>query len=194
MIEVSKATKLTSKIFGVKTSPELLAQAVRVHLGNQRSSSAKTKTRAEVNKTTAKPYKQKGTGRARHGSRAAPVFVGGGRAFGPDGTQNYKLKLSKYLTRLSLLGALTAKSEAKQVFVATGANTATGKTAQVAKVIPAKSLVIATMDQQKFIKACKNLAQVKFSYPNQLNAYSVLNNTSLIISEEALEALTKLYA
>src|SRR3989344_4073637 len=87
--ESLKVVTLPVKVFGVKADPALLAQAVRIYLGNQRKSSAKTKTRAEVEGSTRKIYRQKGTGRARHGSIRAPIFVGGGIAHGPDGSQNY---------------------------------------------------------------------------------------------------------
>src|SRR3990167_4064766 len=126
--ERQEKLNLPKEQFGVNASPSLLAQAVRIFLSNQRRAAAKTKTRAEVAKTTAKMYKQKGTGRARHGSYAAPIFVGGGVAHGPSGEQNYKMSLPVKMRRLALLGALSAKAEAKQVMVVTGCEKASGKT------------------------------------------------------------------
>src|SRR3989337_4392523 len=86
---------LPKEIFGLPDNPNLMAQAIRVYLANQHQGSKKTLTRGEVNRTTAKVWKQKGTGRARHGSRKAPIFVGGGIAHGPRGVTAASLKLTK---------------------------------------------------------------------------------------------------
>src|SRR3989339_2278990 len=134
--------KLPEKIFGAKVKPIVMAQAVRVYLSNQRKALAKTKTRADVAKTTAKMFKQKGTGRARHGSYAAPIFVGGGVAHGPSGEQNYKLSLSSKMRKLALLGALSAKASAHEIMVIEGSDKATGKTKQLAWLPEDKKLVI----------------------------------------------------
>ncbi len=107
-------TTLPKSIFGIKADPALLAQAVKVYLSNQRSAKAKVKTRGEIDRTNHKIYKQKGTGGARHGSRAANVFVGGGVIFGPTGGQNYKLELPTKMKRKALLGAISQKAEDKE--------------------------------------------------------------------------------
>src|SRR3989339_761921 len=134
--------KLPEKIFGAKVKPIVMAQAVRVYLSNQRKALAKTKTRADVAKTTAKMYRQKGTGRARHGSYAAPIFVGGGIAHGPSGKQNYKLSLPAKMRRLALLGALSVKAKAKEILIVEGVDKALGKTKQLAWLPAGKKLVI----------------------------------------------------
>ena len=89
----AKEATLPSVFFAKKPNLSILSQAVRVYLSNQRTAQAKSQTRAEVNRTTKKVYKQKGTGGARHGSRRAPIYVGGGIAHGPRGMQNYKMSL-----------------------------------------------------------------------------------------------------
>src|SRR3989338_3509182 len=109
---------LPSVFFAKKPNLTLLSQAVRVYLSNQRTAQAKTQTRAEVNRTTKKIYKQKGTGGARHGSRKAPIYVGGGVAHGPRGMQNYKMSLSSPLKKLALSVALSAKFVKKEISVA----------------------------------------------------------------------------
>src|SRR3989344_2289439 len=91
--EAAERLNLPGEVFEVKVAPTLLAQAVRVYLSNQRKGGAKTKTRGMVSLTTAKMYKQKGTGRPRHGSSSAPIFVAGGEAHGPQGGGTGKLKL-----------------------------------------------------------------------------------------------------
>src|SRR3989344_5604580 len=105
---VSKLS-LPKEIFGVRVNERLIAQAVRVYLANQRKGTASTKTRGEVRGSTRKIWRQKGTGRARHGSRKAPIFVGGGIAHGPRGVTAASLKLTKKMRRLALFGALTDK-------------------------------------------------------------------------------------
>jgi LSU ribosomal protein L4P len=111
---------LPPEIFAAEVNPPLMAQAVRVYLANQRKAHPKTKTRAEVNRTKAKWYRQKGTGRARHGSRAAPIFVGGGVAHGPTGEQNYQLKMPKKMKKAALFSALTSKFKEKEILVVKG--------------------------------------------------------------------------
>ncbi len=191
----SKQTiNLSPKVFGVKPNPTLLAQAVRVYLGNCRRTSAKTKTRGEVAGSTRKIFKQKGTGRARHGAIRAPIFVGGGIAHGPQGTQNYSGYLPTKMRRLATVGSLSTKAAAKQVAVI-NPDRATGKTAQVAWLADGQSLlVVTTSGLTKFNLALHNLSRVDVIPANQLSAYAVLAHTKLVIVEPALEELVKIYA
>ena len=155
---------LPREIFEVKVSPALLAQAVRSYLSNQRKASAKTKTRGDVQKTTAKMYKQKGTGRARHGSYAAPIFVGGGVAHGPAGNQNYKKVMPKKIARQAFLGALSNKAAQKDVWVLTGADKSNGKTADGSMMLEkmglgeSKTLIVASGEQKVFLRAFRNIS------------------------------------
>ncbi|MEK9200546.1 MAG: 50S ribosomal protein L4 [Patescibacteria group bacterium] len=182
---------LPKAVFGVKGRPALVAQAVRTHLSNQRSASAKTKTRAEVSKTTAKMYRQKGTGRARHGSYAAPIFVGGGIAFGPDGRQNHKMSLPKSMGRLALLAALNQKAEAKQVFVLTDVNKIK-KTSDV-KGLSGRKLVVLATDQVKTGVYLRNLDRVNVRIASQINAYHIFSHPTIYFTPEALSELNKKY-
>lgn len=190
-----EAVKLPDKVFAVKASPALLAQAVRVFLGNQRQASAQTKSRGQVEGSTRKIWKQKGTGRARHGSIRAPIFVGGGIAHGPKGNQNYSGKLPTKMRRLALLGALSAKAGAKNVSVISNVEKSTGKTKQMSWLVDGKStLVVTTSDQEKFNRSCKNLDRVDVTPANLLNAYTVLAHKKLVLTKPALEVITKTYA
>lgn len=191
--EKVESTSLPSSIFEIKVKPVLLAQAVRVWLSNQRRAGAKTKTRAEVAKTTAKMFKQKGTGRARHGSYAAPIFVGGGIAHGPSGKQNYKMSLPAKMRRLALLGALSAKAGAKQVWVITGAEKASGKTKQVNWLMGNKTLVLVTAEQNKFKQAIRNLDQISLTTAGGLSAYTILAAKQLVVTKETLTELKRIY-
>ncbi len=188
------ATPLPSSVFEIKVAPTLLAQAVRVWLSNQRRAGASTKTRGEVAKTTAKPYKQKGTGRARHGSSAAPIFVGGGIAHGPSGEQNYKMTMPAKMRRLALVGALSAKAAAKQISVITGAEKASGKTKQVGWLTGNKTLVLVTKEQNTFKQAVRNLDRTSLATSGGLSAYAILAAKQLVITKETLMELKKTYA
>ncbi len=196
--EALKDTSLPKEVFGVEVKPVLLAQAVRVYLSNQRRSPAKTKTRGMVAKTTAKMYRQKGTGRARHGSYAAPIFVGGGIAHGPSGEQNYQLKMPVAMRRLAFLGALTSKAVKGEISVVTGADQATGKTKDVAGLFKKldtkkKTLIITTKSLDKFNRATQNIDQLNIAQVQTVNTYQVLAHKNLIITPESLQELVKQY-
>lgn len=196
--EALEKTNLAQAVFEAKASPTLLAQAVRVYLGNQRQAGAKTKTRAMVAKTTAKMYKQKGTGRARHGSYAAPIFVGGGVALGPTGEQNYKRKMSGAMIKKALLGALTERAQEKRVVVVTGGDKATGKTKDALKLreklgdLATGPVVVVTAQQRDMARGWRNLKGVRVIERDRLNTYEVLARKSMVITKEAMEELVKL--
>lgn len=190
-----KVVSLPPKIFGVKASPALLSQAVRVYLGNQRQSKAMTKTRAQVEGSTRKIWKQKGTGRARHGSIRAPIFVGGGIAHGPTGGQNYTANFPTKMRRQALLGALSAKAVAKQVVVLTDPDKASGKTSQVTWLVDGTSLlVISTPTLVELNRCVRNLHRTDVAYANNLNTYQVLAHKRLVVAAPALEILSQTYA
>lgn len=191
--EKVEAVTLPKELFGIEVKPQLLAQAVRVWLSNQRKGNAKTKTRKDVAKTTAKMFKQKGTGRARHGSYAAPIFVGGGIAHGPSGEQNYKLTLPAKMRKLALLGALSAKAAAHEVMVIQGSDKATGKTKQLAWLPEEKKLVVVNKDQTKFKQAVRNINQTSVRGPEGLSAYEILAHKQLILTKEVIANIKKIH-
>lgn len=193
--EKGKAVALPAKVFGVEANPALLAAAVRVYLGNQRRALAKTKTRSGVAGSTRKIWKQKGTGRARHGSIRAPIFVGGGVAHGPTGKQNYRRQLPQSMRRLALLGALSAKAADKRVLVLADPDKSSGKTGQVAWMADGASLlVISTPTLDKFNRSVRNLYRVDVAHANNLSAYQVLAHQRLVVAAPALETLAQTYA
>ena len=143
-------------------------------------------------------YKQKGTGRARHGSYAAPIFVGGGVAHGPTGQQNYRLALPKKIRRLVLLGALSQKAAEKKVTVLSPTEANLKKTKQ-ANAIRVKSqakrvLLITGQGQNLLRRAWRNLAGVTILSSNQLHPYFILGCDHLLITSQALEEIKKRYA
>jgi large subunit ribosomal protein L4 len=191
--------KLPESIFGLKPNPRLLAQAVRVFLSNQRKALARTKTRGKVAKTTAKMYRQKGTGRARHGSYSAPIFVGGGVAFGPTGEQNYKLRLSKRLSRMALFGSLSEKAREHKISVLPITEKFKGKTKEAEKLLKKQAgaherLLLVTGDKEKMvIRTFKNLERVTLTRPNQLNTYLILAHGRLCFTQNSLDELIQLF-
>jgi large subunit ribosomal protein L4 len=125
--KVQTSIDLPAELFGAKVNKQIMAQAVRVYLANQRQGTQSTKTRGEVTGSTRKIYRQKGTGRARHGGITAPIFVGGGIALGPK-PRDYGLSLPKKMRRVALASALTSQLNAGKVKVVDGFDTIEPKT------------------------------------------------------------------
>lgn len=167
---------------------KLLAQAVRVYLANQRQGTQSALTRAEVNRTRKKLYKQKGTGGARHGDRKAPIFVGGGVSFAPK-PRDYSLKLSKQMRKKALEEALKLKKIEKIEDL----EKVDGKTSKLAKLLTgAKSYLIITDGyQEKVWRAARNLPNVTVLPQNQLNAYEVLKAEKILSQKFAPETEKK---
>lgn len=199
------AIRLPDKIFKAKINEPLMAQAVRVYLSNQRKAKAKVKTRGEVNLSGRKIYRQKGTGRARHGDRKAPIFVKGGKAHGPTGQQNYKLKMNKKMKRLALFSALTSKLKDKEIIIVDDLEKIKPKTKEMVKIIKNLKLKVKS-DNSKFkitfvlpevmenvIRAGRNIPGVKLSQARLLNTYEVLNGGKLIFMKKSINVLKETF-
>jgi large subunit ribosomal protein L4 len=185
---------LPGEIFGAKVNKNLMAQAVRVYLSNQRKAKAKAKNRSEVTGSRRKVWRQKGTGRARHGDRYAPIFVGGGKAHGPTGQQNYHMKMSKKMKRQALFSALSVRLKEGRLVIVKGLAKIEPKTKAMATALeklPAsdkakkKTLVLVGSATNAF-RAAANLPGVILISARQLNAYSVLNGGQLVFMNEAI--------
>ncbi len=190
---------LPKEIFGAPINKQLMAQAVRVYLSNQRKARAKTKTRGEVKGSRKKIWRQKGTGRARHGDKYAPIFVGGGRAHGPTGEENYKLKISKPMKKKALFSALTSKLKAKEIIAIKGLTKIEPKTKAMAEMMASlplgkkKSLLVLPEILENVIRAGSNLTGIDLAQANQLNTYQVLNHYQLIFMEESIDKLKETF-
>lgn len=186
-----KGTKLTPvslpKEFGVKPNLPLLAQAIRVYEEREHVGLARTKTRAEINRTKKKWYKQKGTGGARHGARSAPIFVGGGVAHGPKSTRR-ELKLPDKMKKTALSIALSLKAKEKRIVIVDGL-------AKITKTIEAAALLKKFKGAKRFTfilsegnLACKrylrNLKNIKIVQYQNLNAYQVFIGGTLVFDRE----------
>lgn len=189
--------KLPQKIFAAKVNEPLMAQAVRVYLANQRKARASTKTRGEVSGSGRKIWRQKGTGRARHGDRYAPIFVGGGIAHGPRGNQNFKLKMSKKMKRAALFSSLTSKLKDKDILVVGGLAKVKPKTKEIAKILKnlqlenLKILLVMPTKLENVIQAGRNIEKLSLIQANLLNTFAVLNSGKMVLMEEAVSKLEK---
>lgn len=191
---------LPEEMFGAKINAPLMAQAVRVYLSNQRRGTVDTKTRAEVAMTTAKWYRQKGTGRARHGAKSAPIFVHGGVAHGPK-PRDYSLSLSKPMKKRALFSALTSQLQDGAVRVVDGLDTVAAKTKAMAGVFASlsldgkkrKVLVVTPTDAETVRRSARNLPGITLTEANKLNTYIVLNNRTLVFMKSALNLLNKTF-
>jgi len=192
---------LPKEIFGAEINTNLMTQAVRVYLANQRRGTVKTKSRGEVNISTRKIYRQKGTGRARHGAASAPIFVGGGIAFGPR-QRDYSLKLSKKMKRLALISSLSEKVKEGQIRLVSGLSKVEPKTKNMAQVLQKLDLrskktslllVIPTRSKDfvNVVKAARNIEGVKVMPANLLNTYEVLRNKNLLFMKESIDFFKK---
>jgi len=187
---------LPKEIFGVEVNKKLLAQAFRVYMANQKTQPGSTKTRGEINATKAKVWRQKGTGRARHGAKSAPIFVGGGVAFGPK-PRNISLDLPKKMKQAALLSALSSKALDQGIVGVSGVDKATGKTKEMASFMASaftnkktgSILMVINEKQGSVLRAVKNLKRVDILPTSQLNAYEVLKHHTLILTKESVEKL-----
>ncbi len=197
--------ELPKEIFGAKVNKDLMAQAVRVYLSNQRKARAKVKKRSEIRGSRRKIWRQKGTGRARHGDRYAPIFVGGGVAHGPTGRQNWKRKLTKKMRRGALFSALTSKLKANEVFVVKGLEKVEPKTRKMAQVLEklTKNWKLETKDWkltivlpdalENVIRAGRNIPNLNLRQANLLNTYEALNGGTLIFMKDSIDKLKETF-
>ncbi len=186
--------ELLKEPFSVTAKPQLLAQAIRVYQFNQRQGTASTKTRGEVVGSTRKIYRQKGTGRARHGDIKAPIFVGGGTVGGPK-PKNFSLEITKKQRKKAFFGALTLKFKEKNLAaLEDAALKMEAKTKSIASFLEETKMsgkkilfVVPKMDNNNFILASRNIDGVSLTDVQSLNIFQVFNNSKIIFLESALE-------
>lgn len=181
------------ELFGANVNKQVVAQAVRVYLANQRAGSASTKTRGEVEGSTRKIYRQKGTGRARHGSIRAPIFIGGGIVFGPK-PRDYRLGLPKKMKRIALVSVLTAKFQEGNVYCIDGLSKLKPKTKLMAKTLsslklPQPILLILPKDQKTIMRSARNIPSISLLLVDNINPYALFASKSVLFTKDALHAL-----
>lgn len=179
-----------------KSSPALLAQAIRVYESNSHQGTSSVKTRGEVNGSTKKIYRQKGTGNARHGAKYAPIFVGGGVAHGPKAIRPANLKLSKAMRRRALATALLARLSDSAILGIEGVKKATGKTSSAAKLLstvanhPKNKVMVVTRDSApKLFLMVRSLQGVTMKRAAQVSAYDLIAHDTILLTKPALSSL-----
>lgn len=194
----AKATadaKLSKAVFGVKAdNHDLLKAAYDMYLANGRENLAVTKTRGLVRGGGRKPWKQKGTGRARFGSSRVPIWRGGGITFGPTGRENYSRSMNTKARKLAVRQALSVSADAGKVIVIDDIVSKEGKTAEMAKLlakIGAEGSVLMVVESKSdmLMRACRNLRGVKLVGAHYVNVYDVMNADKIVFSKAALSAL-----
>lgn len=190
--ELEKKVNLNGDVFGIEPNTQVMFDAVQVYHANKRQATAKTKTRAEVRGGGKKPWRQKGTGRARAGSSRSPIWVGGGTVFGPIGNQNFKLKMNKKSHALALKSALSIKANEKNIVLVE--NLTSTKTKEVVKTLEAlkvdsKALVVLAEENEEFTRAARNVPFVKVVLANNVSVYDLINATKLVMTVDAAKAV-----
>ena len=196
--QVTGEIALSEELFGAEVNKSVLHSVVRAYLINQRQGTQSTKTRSEVSGGGKKPWKQKGTGRARQGSTRSPQWTHGGIALGPK-PRLYKSKMNKKVRKLAMISALSAKVANNEMIVVDAITTAEYKTKTMVKMLAAvgaakKVLVVLPEKDEKVLGSFANIPGVKVSLYNTLNVYDILNCDSFIVAKAAVEKIEEVYA
>ncbi len=195
--KATASTKLHKDVFGVEVvNHELLKKAYVAYLANGRKNLAKTKTRGEVRGGGKKPWRQKGTGRARFGSTRNPIWTGGGITFGPTGHENYTQHLPKSLKRRALRQALSTAAKNNRIKVVETFVSMDGKTADMVKFldkVEARGRILAVVSRKDVTKerATQNIPSLNVVSALYVNVYDVMNADTILISQKALAILTE---
>jgi len=190
--------ELSEVIFGAEVRTDLMHQVVVAHLANKRQGTHKTKTRGEVNGGGIKPYRQKGTGNARQGSRRAPNWPGGGVVFGPV-PRSYALKVPKKVKRLALYSALSDKVNEEKLFVLDTLALDTPKTKEIVSILGAlnvngKALIVTAGNDVNVFKSANNIPGVDVLEASGPNVYDILNHGVLVATKDAVSRIEEVFA
>ncbi len=184
---------LAASVFGIEPHKQAMFNAVQVEQANQRQATAKTKVRHEVSGGGKKPWRQKGTGRARAGSSRSPVWVGGGTVFGPVGNQNYTLSQNRKEHQLALRSALSLKTP-KDLVVVDEIKFDSKKTKDFVKMLEAlkvnsKALVVVSEIDEYLFASGRNVDYARIVTPDNVSVYDLLNVDKLVMSKDAAKAV-----
>ena len=189
--------ELNENIFGVEVNVALLHEAVKNYLANQRHGTQSTLTRTEVRGGGRKPWRQKGTGRARQGSIRAPQWTHGGIALGPK-PRSYRYSMNKKAKRLAMKCALSSKVADDQMIVLDSLSFNEIKTKNMVAVLKAlkvedKALIVLPAPDVNVVKSAKNIPNVKTLYVNTLNVYDIIKYDKFIVTKEAVQKIGEVY-
>ena len=193
--EVVRQMDLDDYVFGVEPNPSLVHQAVVAQLANARKGTADTRTRGEVNASGSKLWRQKGTGRARQGSRRAPHWKGGGIAFGPH-PRSYAQALPRKMRRLALRSALSSKVAEERLLVLDRLDVAAPRTREMAGVLKAlgvdgKAMIVLSEMDETVRRATNNLREVLTVVPGTMNLLDILSRDRVVMTADAVDAVTR---
>jgi len=196
--KTGRKVTLSDAIFGIEPNEHAMYLDVKLYLANQRQGTHKAKQRAEINRTTKKLKKQKGTGGARAGSMKSPLFIGGGRVFGPQ-PRDYGFKLNKKLKSLARLSALSAKAKAENISVLETITLEAPKTKAVQGIFKSldlkgrKTLIVVGEGDKNVLLSARNLENVDVKSATSLSTYDILRADNLVLIESAISKFDELY-
>jgi len=190
--------ELSDSIFGVEINHTALYQVAKMQLANRRQGTASTKGRGEVKGGGRKPWRQKGTGRARHGSIRSPIWVGGGTTFGPT-PRSYRTTVPKKVHRLALKSALSGKANDEEILVIDRLEYSAPRTKNMIKLLeklPVGKKVLLVMDNNNMnvIRSARNIPGIRTIPARQLNVLDILNHDNLIFTKDALQQVEEVFA
>jgi len=197
--ERQEEINLPENIFNQKSNPGLIWEAIRNHLANQREGNAKTKSKGEVSGGGKKPWRQKHTGRARHGSIRSPIWVGGGVVFGPS-PRDYSVQMPKKKKQKALLVALSDKMKTSALKVISDLTLETNKTKEMAKVLSGlglketRTLILLDSISEDLKHAARNIPNLNLKRAKDLNIYDVVGAEKIIFSKNGIEQFIANYS
>ncbi|QCR23461.1 50S ribosomal protein L4 [Pontibacter sp. SGAir0037] len=196
--DTGRKVTLSDAVFGLEPNEHAMYLDVKQYLANQRQGTHKSKERNEVAGSTKKIKKQKGTGGARAGSLKAPLFVGGGRVFGPR-PRNYSFKLNKKLKNVARLSALSLLARDNKVALVEAINLDTPKTKDFIAILnniqaTGKTLIVTSGVNQNVVLSSRNIPKVKVSTASDINTYDLLNTEKLVLVEDSVNVLENLFS
>jgi large subunit ribosomal protein L4 len=183
--------ELSDAVFGIEPSAASVHTVIKAHLNAKRQGTQSTLTRAEVKGGKAKPYRQKGTGRARHGSTRGPQWIHGGVAFAPK-PRDYSFHVNKKTRRLAMRSALSQKAADSKVMVIDGLDLPEIKT-KAFMGIEGKSYVVTEGVKENIVKSARNIQGVKTTFAGVLSVYDIVNAGTLIIDKAALQSIEEVF-
>jgi large subunit ribosomal protein L4 len=190
--------ELDARIFGVEAKPALIQQAVVAQQAGRRLGLAQTKDRSEVSGGGKKPWRQKGTGRARHGSTRSPIWIGGGVTFGPANTRNYTQKMNAKARQKALFACLSDKAASGQIIVLDALAMEAPKTKTLTETLERLGaklpvLLVLPKSSQALFRSARNVVQCETILADSLNVVSVLTAKTLVILQESFAVMQKTY-
>ena len=195
--EVVGDYELAEAIYEIEPNLGVIYQVVKAQLANKRQGTSKVKTRSEVSGGGRKPWRQKGTGRARQGSIRSPQWIGGGVVFGPV-PRSYRLNVPKKVKRLALKSVLSQKLADKKIYVVDEMNLEAPKTKEVLAMLnnlklEQNALIVVENDNKNAKLSIRNLANVDYASPNTINTYDILRRDVLVLTKSAADIIGEVY-